>query len=304
MTTRTRLRLAASLNVLRIGYGAMRIVGQPGNWGDPPDRKAVLAVLRDAVSLGVNLIDTADIYGPGISEELIAEALSPYPTGVVLATKGGMIKRGPNPGQTVSDGRPEHLRAACEASLRRLRVDCIDLYQLHRPDPAVELADSLCALDRLREAGKIRHIGLSNVTRAQVEAARDVVPIAAVQNRYNLVEYDPEREALIDYCAREGIAFLPWGPLAADPRVVGAGVAAGPVATVLEAVAAVHGASTVQVAIAWLLHRSPTLLPIPGSTSRTHLAANVAAAALILSDDELAELSRARTALTPARKLP
>lgn len=275
----------AGKTVNRIGYGAMRIVGQPGNWGEPEDREASLAVLRRAVEIGVGLIDTADAYGPGVSEELISEALHPYPDDVVIATKGGAVKTGPS--EVHFDGSPEYLRRACEASLRRLRVEAIDLYQLHWPDPEVPFEESVGALSELRDEGKVRHVGLSNVSMEQLELARGIVPVASVQNRYSLASR--ESEEILDLCEREGIAFLPYGPLGASPYQKEAPLAraGGP----LEEVARRHGATPGQVALAWLLARSPVIVPIPGTTSVSHLEENVAAAGLRLSGEELASLA-------------
>jgi aryl-alcohol dehydrogenase-like predicted oxidoreductase len=283
-------RLGGDSPIDRLGYGAMRIVGQPGNFGPPADRTASLAVLRAAVEAGVTFIDTAAAYGPGVSEELIAEALrgpSGYPDGVVVGTKGGIEKRGPTPADIRSDGRPEALRAGALASRDRLRVDRIDLYQLHRPDPDVPFEVQVQALADLRDEGVVRHLGLSNVTAAQLDAALAIAPIASVQNRFGLLERGDE--ALVDRCAQEGIAYLPYGPLGAQPMRPGSPLedgGPGPVAQVAER----HGATAAQVALAWLLHRSPSLVPIPGTTSPAHLAENVAARELRLDDADLATL--------------
>jgi len=275
--------LGGELPVYRLGFGAMRLTGQ-GIWGEPRDRQEATAVLRRALELGVNLIDTADSYGPEVSERLIAEALYPYPDELAIATKGGLVRPGPD--RWTPNGRPEHLRAALEGSLRRLRVEWIDLYQLHRIDPAVPLADQLGALVRLQEEGKIRFIGLSEVSVGEIERARKMVPIASVQNRYGLS--DRQHEAVLAHCAREGIAFLPWFPLAAgrlaDPK--------GPLARA----AARLGATPAQVALAWLLKRSPVVLPIPGTSRVAHLEENMGAALLELSEQEFEDLSRARAA--------
>jgi pyridoxine 4-dehydrogenase len=268
--------IAGELEVRRLGFGAMRITGE-GIWGPPPDPEGAKAVLRRALELGVNLIDTADSYGPHVSEELIAEALHPYPDGLVIATKGGLQR--PGPGDWVPDGHPEHLRRACEGSLRRLRVEQIALYQLHRPDPKVPYEESVGALEELRDEGKIRHIGVSNVNRRQLEAARSVAEIATVQNRYSVS--DREWQDVVDECGREGLGFFPWWPLAAGKLTE-----AGP----LRAIADRHDATPFQIAIAWLLHASPVMLPIPGTSSLEHLEENIAAAELELSDDELREL--------------
>jgi aryl-alcohol dehydrogenase-like predicted oxidoreductase len=263
--------------VHRLGFGAMRITG-PGIWGPPRDRTEALAVLRRAVELGVNFIDTADSYGPEVSEELIAEALAPYPDDLVIATKGGLVR--PGPGRWDPDGRPEHLRAALEGSLARLGVEQVTLYQLHRPDPAVPFEESLGTLVALRDEGKIRHIGLSNVDRRQLAAARALTPIASVQNRYN--PSDRASEAVVEAAAQDGFAFIPWAPVGGHQPGEGAALAE---------VAERHGASPVQVAIAWQLARSPQILPIPGTSSVAHLEENVAAAGLALDDDDLARLA-------------
>jgi pyridoxine 4-dehydrogenase len=266
------------LTVRRLGFGAMRLTGA-GNWGPPRDRDEARAVLRRAVELGINLIDTADVWGPGVSEELIAEALSPYPQDLVIATKGGV--RGLGPGQRVPDGRPEHLRAALEASLQRLRLERIDLYQLHRPDPNVPFAESVGVLAELQQAGKIRYVGLSNVTTEQLAQARRIVPIAAVENRYNLT--DRGSEDVLAVCARDGLAFLPYVPLATGELTRGEGP--------LAQIARRHGATGAQIALAWLLQRSPVLLPIPGTASLRHLDENVAAAGIRLTPDEVEQVN-------------
>ena len=270
-------RIGGDLPVHRLGYGAMQITGK-GVWGPPADPERAVAVLRRVVELEVTLIDTADSYGPNVSEELIARALHPYPPGLVIATKGGFERSGPNRWQT--NGRPEHLRSVCEGSLRRLRLEQIPLYQLHRIDPKVPAADSLGELARLQQEGKIRHVGLSEVGVAEIKHARTIVPIVSVQNRYNLAER--AAEDVLDYCEREGIAFLPWYPLLtgklAEPG--------GPVA----AVAQRFGATPAQVALAWLLKRSPVMLPIPGTSSVEHLEENVAAAALELTDEQFGSI--------------
>jgi pyridoxine 4-dehydrogenase len=268
--------LAGELSVNRVGFGVMRLTGE-GIWGPPKDRTGAVAVLRRALELGVNFLDTADSYGPYVSEELIAEALFPYPRGLVIATKGGWNRPGPN--QWTHDATPSHLRKAVEGSLWRLRLDCIDVYQLHIPDPVVSFDASVEALAELRNEGKIRLIGLSNVTQEHIERARKIVPIASVQNRYSFA--DREWDYVADYCQRNGLAFIPWFPL-------GAGKVAG---EVLSRVAKAHGASPTQIAIAWLLRRSPIMLPIPGTSSVEHLEQNVAAASLRLSELEFEELS-------------
>jgi pyridoxine 4-dehydrogenase len=273
------MTLGGDLVVRRMGYGAMRITGQ-GIWGDPPDRAKAHAVLRRAVELGVNLIDTADSYGPEVSEKIIAEALHPYPAGLVIATKGGLTRSGP--GQWHRNGRPEHLRKACEGSLRRLRADPIDIYQLHAVDSAVPMEDSLGELIRLQGEGKIRHIGLSNVSVEQLQRARKLVPIVSVQNRYNLA--DRASEDVLKVCERDGLGFLPWYP-------VGAGDLTKPGGTV-DRIARAHEVTAAQVALAWLLLHSPVVLPIPGTSSVAHLDENVAAAALSLDDAEMLQLDR------------
>lgn len=273
------MTLGGDLIVRRMGFGAMRLTGQ-GIWGDPPDRAKADAVLRRAVELGVNLIDTADSYGPEVSEKIIAEALRPYPAGLVIATKGGLTRSGP--GQWHRNGRPEHLRKACEGSLRRLRLERIDVYQLHAIDPAVPMEDSLGELTRLREEGKIRHIGLSNVSVNQLKRARALVEIVSVQNRYNLS--DRESEDVVQLCERDGLGFLPWYP-------VGAGDLTRPGGP-LDRVAKAHAVTPAQVALAWLLLHSPVMLPIPGTSSVAHLEENVAAAALSLDDAEMLALER------------
>ena len=271
--------LGGELAVRRLGFGAMRITGE-GIWGPPKDPTAAVAVLRRAVELGVNFIDTADSYGPNVSEELIAKALSPYTKGLVIATKGGWNRPGPD--QWTHDASPEHLRKAIEGSLKRLRLDRIDVYQLHAPDPAVSFDLSVETLARLRGEGKIRLIGLSNVTQEHVERARKIVPIVSVQNRYSFA--DREWDYLVDYCERNGIAFIPWFPLAAG-RVAG---------ELLDRIAKAHHKTPKQVALAWLLKRSPVMLPIPGTSSVTHLEENLEAAALRLSDQEYQELAGVR----------
>jgi pyridoxine 4-dehydrogenase len=273
------------LTVNRMAFGAMRLTG-PGVIGEPDDPENAKAVLRRAVELGVNFIDTADSYGPEINERQIAEALHPYPDDLVIATKGGLSHE--RRGEWLQDGRPERLRAACEGSLQRLRVERIDLYQLHSVDPSVPLEESVGALAELREEGKIRHVGLSNVDARQLARAREVVPIVSVQNRYNLA--DRHSEGVLEACEREGIAFLPWFPLAFGELTRGAGR--------LTDVAFAHGLSRAQVAIAWLLQRSPVVLPIPGTSSLEHLEENVASASVELTETEVADLSRtARAAL-------
>jgi pyridoxine 4-dehydrogenase len=269
--------LGGEISVHRLGFGAMRLTGE-GIWGPPKDRKAALAVLRKAVELGVNFIDTADSYGPHVSEELIAEALFPYPAGLVIATKGGWNRPGPN--QWTHDSTPAHLRAAIEGSLKRLRLDRIDVYQLHTPDPVVPFEASVETLAQLQKEGKIRLVALSNVTQEHIERARKIVPIVSVQNRYSFA--DREWDYVVDYCQRNKIAFIPWFPL-------GAGRVAG---QVLARIAQAHNATPHQVALAWLLQRSPIMLPIPGTSSVQHLEENVAAAPLRLSQQEFDALAQ------------
>ena len=262
--------IGGDLTVNRMGYGAMRITGS-GIWGEPPDREQAKAALRRALELDVNFIDTADSYGPEVSETLIAEALYPYPDDLVIATKGGLVR--PGPGRWDADGRPEHLREACEGSLRRLRLEQIPLYQYHRPDPKVPLADSLGALADLKAEGKIRHIGVSNFSSEQVEEAQRIVPVVSVQNRYNV--NDRSSESVLDLCTQEALAFLPWAPIQETEKIAG----------VLNAAKRL-GVSERQVALAWLLARSPQVLPIPGSGSPEHVTDNIAAAGLELTGDE------------------
>ena len=265
------LTLGADLTVNRLGFGAMRITGA-GIWGEPPDRQNALSVLRRAVELGVNFIDTADSYGPETSELLIADALHPYPSDLVIATKGGLTRPAPN--EWHRDASPAHLRQACEASLRRLRLDCIDVYQLHAIDHNVPVEDSLGELEKLKREGKIRHVGVSNFTVEDLERARSIVPIVSVQNRYNAS--DRRYEDVIDYCERHELAFIPWYPLAAGDH------ANNPGATELARIARDHKITSAQAAIAWLLARSPAMLPIPGTSSVAHLEENVAAASVIV----------------------
>lgn len=268
--------LGGEVSVHRLGFGAMRLTGE-GIWGPPKNRQEAIAVLRRAVQLDVNFIDTADSYGPNVSEELIAEALFPYPNGLVIATKAGWNRPGPD--QWTHDATPSHLRAAVEGSLKRLRLERIDLYQLHIPDPAVPFEDSVGTLAQLKSEGKIRLIGLSNVTQEHIERARRIVPIVSVQNRYSFA--DREWDYVVDYCERNRIAFIPWFPL-------GAGRVAG---EILNQVARAHRAGPKQVALAWLLKRSPIMLPIPGTSSVKHLEENVAGASLGLTDEEYEKLS-------------
>jgi pyridoxine 4-dehydrogenase len=270
------ISLGGELAVNRLGFGAMRITGD-GIWGPPKNRAGAIAVLRRAVELGVNFIDTADSYGPNVSEELIAEALSPYPKELVIATKGGWNRPGPN--QWTHDATPAHLRKAVEGSLKRLRLDRIDVYQLHVPDPVVPLAASIETLANMQSEGKIRLVALSNVTVEHIERARTIVPIVSVQNRYSFG--DREWDNVVEYCERNGIAFIPWFPL-------GAGTVA---AKVLDHIAKERKAKPIQVALAWLLKRSPVMLPIPGTSSITHLEENVQAASLQLTDEEYLQLN-------------
>jgi pyridoxine 4-dehydrogenase len=270
------ITLGGELTIHRLGYGAMRLTGS-GVWGPPQDPAAAVAVLRRAVELGVNFIDTADSYGPYLNEELIAEALWPYPDNLVIATKGGWERQGP--GKWTHNATPDHLRKAVEGSLKRLRVDRIDLYQLHIPDPIVAFEASLGALVEMQVQGKIRLIGLSNVTQEHIERARKLVPIVSVQNRYSFA--DREWDYVVDYCDKSGIAFIPWFPLAAGKAALKA----------VEKIAQAHSATSMQVALAWLLRRSPEVLPIPGTSSVPHLEENLQAASLQLSQEEFAELA-------------
>jgi len=286
MTTTTDQQLVAAsgtftlggdLPVHRLGFGAMRITGD-GVWGEPSDQDEAIAVLRRSLQLGVNLIDTADSYGPEVSERLIAEALYPYPEGLVIATKGGLLRTGP--GEWPTDGRPEHLREALEGSLRRLRLEQIDLYQFHRPDPKVPFEESVGALAQMRTEGKIRHVGLSNVSTDQLTAAQRIVPIASIQNRYNLT--DRESESVLDACEQQNIGFIPWFPLATGSLAKPGGP--------LDQIAKQHQAAPSQIALAWLLQRSPVMLPIPGTSSVAHLEENLQAARIQLSQEEFEQL--------------
>ena len=272
------ITIGGDLTVKRLGFGAMRVTGR-GIWGDPPDRAAAVALLRRVVERGVDLIDTADSYGPETSEALIAEALHPYPRGLVIATKGGLVRPGPE--RWEADCRPAHLRQACDGSLRRLKLERIDLYQLHTIDSKTALEDSVGALVELQKAGKIRHIGLSNVTVQQLARARKLAKIVSVQNRYNLS--DRSHDPVVDACTREGLAFIPWYPLDA-----------GTLARAQKSLAEIcrrHHASASQIALAWLLHRSPVMAPIPGTSSLAHFEENLAAADIRLSADEVAALA-------------
>ncbi len=264
------ITIGGDLTVNRLGFGAMRITGQ-GIWGGPPDRERAQAALRRAVELDVNFIDTADSYGPEVSEMLIADTLYPYPDDLVIATKGGLLR--PGPGRWESDGRPQHLREACDGSLRRLKLDQIPLYQFHRPDPKVPFAESIGALVELKNQGKIRHIGLSNVSEAQLREAQRLTPVVSVQNRYNIS--DRSSESMVDLCDQETMAFLPWAPIQDAERMP-------PVLTA----ARHHGVSSRQIALAWLLTRPAQILPIPGSGSAQHVADNIAAGSVQLTNDE------------------
>ncbi len=275
------LTLGGDLLVNRMGFGAMRITG-PGIWGEPKDPAEARRVLRRAVELGVNFIDTADAYGPEVSERLIAEALQPYPRGLVIATKGGLVR--PGPSEWVPDGRPAHLREACEASLKRLKLSRIDLYQFHRIDPKVPLEDSIGELARLQKEGKIRHVGVSNFDVAELARARRLTPIVSVQNRYNIA--DRSSADVLALCEHEGLAFIPWAPIARGSSDTLEGNAA---SKALDAIAHAHGVSVFQAAIAWLL-ATPAMLPIPGTSSVAHLEEDVAAAGIRLSATELAAI--------------
>lgn len=270
--------IGGDLEVRRLGFGAMQLTGK-GVWGEPSDPDQARQVLRRAVELGVDLIDTADAYGPDVAERLIGEALAPYDSGVVVATKGGLTRQGPS--QWQPDGRPEHLRQACDGSLQRLQLDRIDLYQLHSPDPKVPFAESVGTMAQLRTEGKVRHVGLSNVSVEQLAEARQIVPIATVQNRFNLD--DRSSEDVLDACTEAGIGFIPWFPLATGKLTSGRRFRKDP---------GPDGATPSQVALAWLLARSPVMLPIPGTSSVEHLEENVAAADLELSADDLEALDR------------
>jgi pyridoxine 4-dehydrogenase len=271
-------RVGKDMEVNRLGFGAMRITGE-GIWGEPRDREAAKALVRRAVDLGVNFIDTADAYGPAVSEPIIGDALAPYAQGVVVATKGGLVRTGPNQWRPL--GRPEYLTQQVELSLRWLKVDRIDLWQLHRIDPNVPVEESLGAIKRLQEAGKIRHIGLSEVSVAEIERARQVVDVVSVQNEYNVITR--KSEDVVNYCEAHNLGFIPWFPVAAG-RLTQPG-------SKLDSIAKKHNATVAQVSIAWLLHRSPVMLPIPGTSSIEHLIENIKSQNLTLSDDEFTALN-------------
>jgi aryl-alcohol dehydrogenase-like predicted oxidoreductase len=272
-------KIGGDLPVYRLGFGAMRVTG-PGIWGEPKDPAAARRLLRKVVDLGINLIDTADSYGPEVSERLIAEALHPYPRGLVIATKGGLTRSGPEQWHPV--GRPEYLRQCVELSLRRLKLDCIDLYQLHRIDPRVPAAETLGALKDLQQAGKIRHIGLSEVSVKEIEQARKTVEVVSVQNLYNLG--NRQSEAVLTYCTKHKLGFIPWFPLAAGDMARQGGA--------LDAAARRHGVTVAQLALAWLLQESPVILPIPGTASIPHLVENTGAAQVKLTPTEWAEIEK------------
>lgn len=274
-----RYILGGDMPINRLGFGAMRITG-PGIWGDPKDPKEALAVLRRAVELGVNLIDTADSYGPDVSENLIAEALRPYPQDLIIATKGGYTRQGPDRWAAV--GRPEYLIQCVEMSLRRLRIDCIDLYQFHTVDALVPIEDSLGALNHMQRQGKIRHIGLSNVSLNDIGKAKKVIDFISVQNMYNLS--NRESEGVLQYCEKNDIAFIPWFPIASGSMAHASGA--------LEKIAQKKGVTSAQIALAWLLKRSPVILPIPGTSSVSHLEENIAAGSIQLTDEEFTELNK------------
>jgi aryl-alcohol dehydrogenase-like predicted oxidoreductase len=281
------LMIGGDLQVYRLGFGAMRITGD-GIWGPPKNKQEALAVLHRALELGINLIDTADSYGPEVSEELIAEALYPYPKGLVIATKGGLLRTGP--GQWPQDGSPKHLEEALEASLKRLRVDTIDIYQFHRPDPKVPFEDSVGTIAKMKAEGKIRHVGLSNVTTEQLAQAQKIVPIVTIQNHYNLSKRESEHmseqqsEEMIDVCARQGIGFIPWNPLSTGELAKQGGP--------LDQIAKQRNAQPSQIALAWLLHRSSTMLPIPGTSSVKHLEENAIGATIKLTQEEFDAINK------------
>lgn len=279
---KTTFPIGGDLKIHRLGFGAMRITGE-GIWGDPPDKTEAKRVLTRALELGVDFIDTADSYGPDVSELLIAEALHPYPPHLTIATKGGLLRPGPD--DWTRNGHPDHLRKACEGSLKKLRLERIDLYQLHAPDPKVPLEDSLGALTDLQQEGKIRHIGVSNFDVPQLERASKITPIATVQNRYNLA--DRNSEAVLRWCEAHGVGFIPWRPLATD------GLEEGPLGEIADK----HGATPRQIALAWLLHHSEVILPIPGTGSLAHLESNMAAGTIRLSSEECQQLDDSAVAV-------
>ncbi len=287
--TADTFRIGGDLEVRRLGFGAMRLVG-PDVYGEPPDSANSLAVLRRAVELGVNLIDTAEAYGPEINERQIAEALAPYPPHLVIATKCGIDRRARDWGQTRTKGSPSEIRASCEGCLGRLQVERIDLYQLHRIDPAVPIEESVGALAELQRAGKVRHLGLSEVSVEQLERARKVAPIATVQNRYNVA--DREHEAVLDHCEINGIGFIPWYPLGSGSLCATGGP--------LDAIARRVGVTASQIALAWLLARSRVVLPIPGTSTVMHLEQNMAAARVTLTAEDISELDRLAKAASGA----
>lgn len=270
------ITIGGDLTVRRLGFGAMRVTGT-GIWGEPPDRDEAKRVLRRAVELGINFIDTADSYGPDVSEQLIADALHPYPDDLVIASKAGLLR--PGPGRWEADGRPEHIREVCNGSLKRLQVDHIDLYQFHRPDPKVPIEESMGTMVELQQEGKVRHIGVSNVDEALLARARQVATVVSVQNRYNPT--DRGSEWAVELCQRDGLAFLPWAPIGGGREDT----------DLIAKIAAAHGATARQVVLAWLLARSPAVLPIPGTGSVEHLESNVAAADLELTPDEVASIT-------------
>jgi pyridoxine 4-dehydrogenase len=273
-------KIGGDLEVKRLGFGAMRLTG-PGIWGEPKDPDEARRVLKRTVELGVNFIDTADSYGPAVSERLIGEALAPFPKGLVVATKGGLTRQGPD--QWLPVGRSEYLAQQVEMSLRNLKTDVIDLWQLHRIDPQVPVEESLGVIAQLQQQGKIRHVGLSEVKPAEIDRARQVVKIVSVQNLYNLG--DRKHEDVLEYCEKEGLAFIPWYPVAAGKLARSGGT--------LDSIAKRHGVTVAQLSIAWLLHRSPVMVPIPGTSSVAHLEENVKSAEIVLSDDELKEIEEA-----------
>ncbi|MCC5654338.1 aldo/keto reductase [Nostoc sp. XA013] len=277
----TSFQLGGDLSINRLGYGAMRLTGQPGNFGRYANWETGQQLLSHVVELDVNFIDTAESYGPGYNEELIASVLYPYPSNLIIATKGGVLKTAPD--NIRADGSSKSLRRSCEGSLRRLKVDCIDLYQLHRPDPNVPFVESVETLAELQREGKIRHIGLSNVTIAQIEAARQTVEIASVQNRLNLAERSGED--ILDYCTQHAIGFIPYSPLGAHPLKQGTPIAK--TEGVIATIAHQHRTTPSQIALAWMLHRAPNIIVIPGTTSIKHLEENVAAASIALTTNDM-----------------